>query len=120
MPLPANDTWLISFSVATDEDLTRDPTDTLAVYINEVLVGSFANDPGASTFPINHAVQGDSFTYRFEFSSGNSTNHLHMRVNSGTATPTTIVPALGAWGFALLVVALVSLTYVTQSGRENE
>jgi hypothetical protein len=111
--LPADDTWLLSFSVATDEDAARDIADTLDVFINETLVGSFSNDPAAAVFPIDYVVQGSSFTYRFEYASGNPTNHLHMRVNPGTATPAPAVPALGSNTVVLLGALLVVVAFAT-------
>ena len=64
----------------------RDPTDTVDISINGNLIGTFLNDPSSSKHPVSHTVTGSSFTYRFDFSSGETTFHYHMRVDPGEAT----------------------------------
>ena len=83
--LPSRGTWNIALQIGTDESLTRDPNDSVEVFINGSSRGTFLNTPHAVFHLVTATVEGDSFTYRFDFSSGNSTDHLHMIVAAGVA-----------------------------------
>jgi hypothetical protein len=86
--LPWNGNWDLEFIVETDEATAppRDPSDPLKVFINGGLITTLVNDPPNDHPVVNTTVVGSSFTFRFEFASGNATLGLHMLAFAGTAT----------------------------------
>lgn len=91
--LPFFDTWTINTLIRSDESPSRDPSDTVTVFIDNVQLGVFSNTPASVDFPFAAMITGSQFDYRFEFLSGNAVEVAHMLVLNGTAS--TVVPAPG-------------------------
>lgn len=109
MTLPFLSTWTIDMLIRTDESPTRDPTDTVTIFIDGVDLGVFFNDPINTDIPFTTSITGTEFDYRFEFLSGNAIEVQHMLVLNGTATATMVAEpaALMTIGFGLLALGMV-------------
>ena len=77
--------WDIQFNWWTDETYAYD-TEYIKVFINSDLINTMYNSPaGTGLQQFYHSISGDSFSYRFEFSSPSSINHHHMVMSQGRA-----------------------------------
>lgn len=103
--LPQSGRWEISLIAAADEDPGRSPDDYLELYIDSILVGRVFNTPASEQFPFTPEITGNSFDYRFEFTSSNATDHLHLQVLAGSAT---LVPEPSS--AALLTCSLMAIS----------
>jgi len=92
LSLPSLGQWKVPVVVATDEDLIRDPNDFVDVFINGILLGKGFNSPASSEIAFDTVISGDSFTYRFEFTSSNSVFHLHESIFPSVITSVAPVP----------------------------
>jgi len=111
--LPSDGAWLIDMPFRSDESSARDPNDAADLFINGAFVGTALNTPAAATTLLSTVVYGSSFDYRVEFSSGNTTGHLHMQSWPGFAT--SIIPE----PTTLLVWSLLATLGVTFGWRRR-
>ena len=100
--LPQVAIWNIDFSVGADESSIRDPNDFVDILIDGSLLDKFFNTPDSAVFDIQHQITGSSFDYRFEFTSSNTTFHLHQIVNAGTASTVPVPATIWLFGSGLI------------------
>lgn len=83
--LPQWGVWDIAFRAHTDE--TADlPSEYIRVFVNNTLVQEIYNTPPKTHFQFDHLIAGDSFQYRFEFSSPRRSYDSHMVMDPGSVT----------------------------------
>ena len=87
--LPFVDTWQINTHISTDGNFDL-PTEFVEVRIDGVLVGTFFNTPLDTTYSFLHSITGDSFSYRFDFSSPSTDEGAHLIVTAGFITSSSI------------------------------
>lgn len=104
--LPFLSTWTIDMLIRTDESPTRDPTDTVTIFIDNVELGVFFNDPINTDIPFTTSITGTAFDYRFDFLSGNAVEVQHMLVLNGTATAVAEPGVMMTLGLGLLTLGL--------------
>jgi hypothetical protein len=83
--LPENAVWIIQFTVTANSDPSSDPTDSVDILIDGALVATVVNNPPGDAIDVQHQITGDTFDYRFEFTSSNATANLHQVINEGRA-----------------------------------
>jgi len=83
--LPNNQTWRIDTTIGTDGQFNL-PTEFVEVFIDGVSEGKFFNTPLSTIYDFQYTFLGDSFDYRFEFSSPSTDFGAHLIVGRGTVT----------------------------------
>ena len=63
----------------------QDSRDFVDIFVNSQLVGRYFNTPRAYDYVVRRQIVGDKIDFRFEFSSQNTIDHLHMLVVPGSA-----------------------------------
>lgn len=117
--LPQSGLWEVFIPVVADESPLRDPNDFVDVFVNGAFVGRAFNTPPATATEFRPQITGASFTYRFEFTSSNTTVGLHQLVERGTATPVPEPSTLVLFSVALIFVFGLVLYRRTKSNRIN-
>ncbi len=98
--LPQNAIWNIEFTVSVNDSPGSDPNDSVNILIDGVLVVNVPNNPPGENILVQQQITGNSFTYRFEFTSSNATADLHQIINAGSATTdSSVVPGTNSIPF---------------------
>lgn len=106
--LPFASNWNLEFTARSDESSSRDPNDSINIYIDGSLIEIVLNNPARTIFDIQHLVNGSSFDYRFEFVSSNSIYHLHPAVFEGSITSAVPIPA-AVWLFGSGLIGFIGM-----------
>ncbi len=102
--LPFAATWTIEALIRNDSQFDI-PSEFVEIRIDGVLVETLFNTPLGAGQPFEHQITGDSFDYRFDFSSPSVDEGSHLIVQRGTVTAAA-EPAL----LALLASAAAALS----------
>ena len=107
--LPFADKWTISTPIQTDGQFAI-PAEFVRIFIDDFTpgnhVGEFFNTPTSTLYQFSHMIMGNSFNYRFEFSSTSTDFGSHLIVERGTVF--TAAPEPGT--LALFAVGLLGLS----------
>lgn len=82
--LPYSGIWEMNFHIITDGNLPSYPTEYVEIYINSTLIATIINAPLGAIRPVNHTIEGSSFTYSLVFYSPSAICHKHLIVANGT------------------------------------